>query len=123
MPKALISFNRDFQIWKYTVGHSQLLLRSTKTPACPSRVDVFFKNVGALNLPSNFSGLSIVECSITEAAKVNTFDPLSIAQGQRKLFFVRGSAFEGYVIAGVVVWHEDDREYHEPSFFSKDNDI
>jgi len=43
----LINFERNFQIWKYTVGHGQLLLRSTKDPKCPTRIDVFFKNVGA----------------------------------------------------------------------------
>lgn len=116
-----INFERNFQIWKYTVGHSQLLLRSTRTPECPTRIDVFFKNVGAVHLPSTFSGLSIVEGSHDEVLKTNPLDASSITHGHRKLFVVHGSDFVGYVVAGIVAWHEDEGEYHEPSYFAKDN--
>ena len=121
MPNTLITFERDFQIWKYTVGHAQLLLRSTKPPKCPTRIDVFFKNVGAIHVPTSFKQLSIIGASAHEAVKMKVLDCSSVVGGHRKLFLIRGSDFEGYVVAGIVVWHEDQGEYHEPSYFAKNN--
>ena|SRR6266478_5003521 len=123
MSSKPINFERSFQIWKYTVGHGQLLLRSTKSPGHQTRIDVFFKNVGAVHLPSTFDGLSIVEGSNDEALKMSVLDSSSITKGHRKLFIVRGSDFLGYVVAAIVVCHEDEGEYHEPSYFAKNNII
>jgi hypothetical protein len=40
-----------------------------------------------------------------------------------KVFTVRGVDFLGYVAALIVVSHEDEGEYDDPSFFSKNNFI
>ena len=56
-------YNRMFQLWAYTVGHGQVLMRSTKIDPASSRVDIAFKNVIALKLPSVFDRLAIEESS------------------------------------------------------------
>ena len=50
---------RGFQMWLYEVGHSQLLLRSVKDDAHSTRVDILFKSVDSLHLPTNMVGLTI----------------------------------------------------------------
>jgi hypothetical protein len=116
-PDELV-FERRFQIWLYTVGHRQLLLRSNKDDNCVTRVDILFKDVLTLQLPSSFENLSITEISRNKA------DALNIQVGsqltpQHKIFRLRGSNFIGYVVAGMIAYHEDEGNYYDKSFFSK----
>ena len=108
---------RQFQIWSYTVGHGQLLLRSTKTTDFSTRIDVLFKDVGAIHLPMTLDGLALTEA--TEDEKVELRPQIASPRlRDRKVFVVSGSNFTGYVVAGMVAWHEDDLEYYDPSYFS-----
>jgi|SRR5215472_9852408 len=117
MPNQIIDSERTFQVWKYTVGHCQLLLRSTKSAVFPTRVDVFFKGVSEIHLPTLFDGLSIWEASDSEASSMGRFSQSPDA----KNFVVKGKGFSGYVAALTVACHEDEGEYDDPSFFSKNN--
>ena len=98
------------------MGHAQLLLRSPKTADLPTRIDVLFKNVGAIHLPTNLSSLSILEASGGEDLGSRVEFGAAVTPS-RRVFLVRGSDFGGYVIAGAVASHEDSGEYHDPSFF------
>ena len=49
--------NRQFQIWSYKVSHAQLLLRSTKSKNDPTRIDLLFKNVAIINMPTLLNGV------------------------------------------------------------------
>ena len=114
---TLVAFPRGFQIWLYQVGHGQLLLRSTKADKFPTRVDILFKNVGAICLPMTFDGLTIVEAA--ENVAHDMWSRMhSVTLGSRKTFLISGSGFSGYVIAGSLAWHEDELEYYDKSYFS-----
>ena len=106
-------FDGPFSVWSYSVGHGRLLLRRTKSDIYSTRLDVLFKNVGAICMPMTFDSLSITECSIEGAHDLIQQSGTRIAD--RRFFAVSGNGWEGKVIAGAVVWHEDDKEYHEPS--------
>ena len=70
MDELLHSFtNRYFQLWRYSVSHSSLLLRSVKLDTSddaelaamghtiyehPSRIDILFKGVDGLHLVDTF---------------------------------------------------------------------
>jgi hypothetical protein len=108
---------RHFQMWRYEVGHSQLLLRSPKAVGFSTRIDVLFKDVGAFHLPTTMHGLSIFEANEQEQAELHVQIGRPSLE-ERKVFIVRGSNFTGYVIAGVVASHEDECEYYEPSHFA-----
>jgi hypothetical protein len=117
MPTSVPTSSRRFQLWTYTVGHGQLLLRSPKASGLPTRIDVLFKNVAALHLPTMLNGLAISEATEDEKSKLDVrVDPLRL-EG-RRVFLVREQHFTGYVVAGVVAWVEDELEYYEPSHFS-----
>jgi hypothetical protein len=121
MATNIIYSDRRFQIWKYTVGHSQLLLRSTKSADFSTRIDVFFKGVKEFHLPTIFTGLSMMEASQTDARKLCSLrESLSFSKDV-KIFKVQGSDFVGYVAALTALCHEDKGEYDDPSFFAKDN--
>jgi hypothetical protein len=123
MATQIIKSERRFQIWKYTVGHTQMLLRSTKSPDFPTRIDVFFKGVEAFHMPTIFTGLSIAEASEEEIRTLCSLRQSPSFGKSTKVFKVQGSDFLGYVAALIVVCHEDGGEYDDPSFFSKENFI
>lgn len=118
MTAQLVNFQRTFQIWLYSASHTQLLLRSTKSKELPTRVDVLFKDVAALALPTLFDGLSISEATADEARNLNM--PLGNKEiDGRKVLLVRGSNFLGYVVAGYLYWHEDEGDHFDESRFQE----
>jgi hypothetical protein len=114
MSSASVEFSRRFQLWSYSVSHSELLLRSTKSTGATTRIDVLFKNVGAICLQTIIDNLVVLEVSAGDVSQ--RWRDISV--GERRLFSVSGVGFSGYVVAGSLAWHEDELEYHEPSFFS-----
>jgi hypothetical protein len=117
----IIDSKRFFQLWRYSVGHSQLLLRSTKSEDCPTRIDVFFKGVKEFHLPTSFDGLSIADVSNEEVRRLQAFKP-SLKTGYYYRFYkVKSVDFAGYIVALVVGCHEDNGEYYEPGFFDYSN--
>jgi hypothetical protein len=117
MATEIICPARFFQLWSYSVSHSELLLRSTKSAEFPTRIDVFFKGVKEVHLPITSSGLSITEACDTEIQRLH---PLrrSPLDKDVKVFMVQGEDFTGYVAALIALYHEDEGEYNEPSFFA-----
>jgi hypothetical protein len=90
--------DRHFQIWRYEVGHAQLLLRSVKGDRHASRIDVLFKAVKAIDLPTKFDGLQI--------------------ERDGDQYAVSGVGWSGGVIAGACFQAEDAGEYYDPSPFA-----
>ena len=109
-----ISFRGEFAIWSYTIGHGRLLLRRTKSSEYPSRVDILLKDVGWISMPTAFTDVVIRE------ARLGEMEGVLVAAGSpresgRKMFALSGSGWQGFVLAAVVTWHEDQGEYNDPS--------
>ena len=117
MPNLIIGSDRQFQLWKYTVGHKQLLLRSVKSSAYPTRIDVLFKGVSQFHLPTVLNGLFITEAAEIEIPGIFTLQESAALKKEIKVFPVKGRDFVGYVSALAVFTHEDEAAYHSPSFF------
>lgn len=96
-PVRAYESDRRFQLWRYQVGHSQLLLRSVKATDHPSRIDVLFKVVEAIQLPTAFVGLTIRQ----DGGK----------------YLLEGHDWCGGIAAGACFVAEDDGEYFDPSPF------
>lgn len=116
MSTPIVSFQRRFQIWQYTTSHGQLLLRSPKSQDAPSRIDVAFKNVAGISLPTVFDGLEI---SRTESNSEVPTILGALSMQDRSIFQVKGIGFTGYIIAGAIYWDENSGEYDEPSSLLK----
>src|SRR4051794_23343253 len=94
-------FGRDFQLWAYDVSHSCLLLRSTKTDACPTQLDVLFKNVTRIELPARVDDLEV--------------DDLGAGANGIHRYRLTGTDAEGCIVAGAAAWLESDLDYDAPS--------
>jgi hypothetical protein len=105
---------RQFQLWTYTVSHGQLLLRSTRSEAHPTRCEILFKGVVRMDLPALMDD---VEVEVAAEGDVPSF-ALELGAYERwghLVYRVRGRGFVGYVVALGVWCAEDDGEYYTPS--------
>lgn len=91
-----------FAVWKYTVGHSMLLLRSVKSEVAARRVDVLFVGVEHMEIPTTMDGLRI--------AGHGTYE-------------VSGPHWRGSVTALGCAVREDSGEYFDPSPFHEGSGI
>ncbi len=105
---------RKFQLWIYTVSHSQLLLRSTKDNKNDTRVDILFKPVSFIQIPHTVHGLSIREIDIQSARDLALKMP---HQPSEKIFELTTPEGHFYIVAGSCTVHEDTGEYFEKSHF------
>ena len=99
---VIFDSERKFAVWKYTVGHSMLLLRSVKSELASSRVDVLFVGVERIDIPSTMEGLRIVGDGTYELS---------------------GPAWRGSVTALNCAVREDSGEYFDPSPFHEGSGI
>lgn len=114
--KTILQLGGRFQVWSYTVSHGQLLLRRTKSREHPTRFDVLFSNVAYMGLATVFDELDLSE------ADISVFPALgALSLSDRVIYAVRGINAEGIVIAGSVVWHEDQGDYDDPSHLLLNN--
>jgi hypothetical protein len=118
MPTEIITSGRFFQVWGYTVSHSELLFRSTKSKEFPTRIDVFLKGVEEFHLPTAFDGLSIEEATGEDLERLSVLRKATSLRHGAKIFVVKGKEFVGYVVALGIWCHEDEGEYYDPSFFA-----
>jgi hypothetical protein len=114
-PRPLVDREeRIFQVWAYTVSHGQLLLRSTKTETFPTRVEVLFKDVKALQLPTLLDGLVVTEADAESAQRIEAHTGLTGREGAI-VYGIRTSRGVGHVVAGALFTDEDFGEHFEPS--------
>lgn len=106
------SFARTFSVWRYVVGHSQLLLRSPKTEELSTRVDVGFKNVDYVQLPTLMTSLAI-RVGSPEDLPEDLRNVLNLRNQQ--VYVLDAGGVKGLVVAGYAAWGEDDGEYEQPS--------
>lgn len=108
------SRERTFQLWAYSVGMGRLLLRSTKTGTFPTRIDVLFQNVKAMQVPATvFEGLVVTEADEELAARIES--ETGLLRGDDRFFCLESAHRVGYVVAGVMVSQEDAGEFFDPS--------
>ena len=112
-----ISFERPFQVWFYTVGHSQLLLRSNRSGERGTRVDVLFKGVKAIQLPTVLQGLRMVKASRPEALQTSRKFGIQLLDDEQ-VFMLEGANYVGFVIGLVAFAHEDEGHHNDPTFFA-----
>lgn len=118
MTTEIINSKRFFQLWSYSVSHTELLFRSTKSTEYSTRIDVLFKGVKEFHLPTTAQGLLIKEASDADLRKLCILRQLQSFSKDIKVFIVQGADFVGYVAALIALSHADEGEYHDPSFFA-----
>jgi hypothetical protein len=68
-----IVLHHRFRVWRYGVGHSQLLLHARAGASDPEHVDVVFEGVRAVKLRSSYQPLILQPADETTRAQILTF--------------------------------------------------
>jgi hypothetical protein len=115
--ERLFTSSRVFRPWLYTVSHSTLLLRSIKEPGVLTRIDLVFKPVRYLMIPTTLDGLDLyqVEPRELDAELAASIGPID---SNDRLFALAGPTGRWWIVSGVAAWHEDDGSDFGPSHFS-----
>ncbi|MFD0023584.1 hypothetical protein [Streptomyces sp. NPDC058382] len=110
--RDIVKWEREFQVWHYSVSHSMLLLRSVGVEGSETRIDVLFASVELMHLRTFFERLEI-----SEAIESNKKGILGDADSELagNLYVINGGPT--YVLAGRCAWHEDFGDHHAPSKF------
>ncbi len=109
----IVAFSRKFQLWAYSVSHSQLLLRSKRTPDCPTRIDIAFRGVVGMKLPWILDSLEVTIAEQIPGALQREISGLTM--DQKQLYSCRSGEFDGWVVASTVSIAEDGEGYDAPS--------
>ena len=112
-----INLRRRFQLWSYSVSHRQLLLRSVKTNSIATRVDVLFKNVFSINLPTVIEELRVAEADPHSARAIlqSSSHEEDLPVRDTRVFLLTGNGWNGVIVAGYVGVAEDTGDYDDPS--------
>jgi len=99
MPNVLLDSKRSFVVFSYDHGHGLMLLRSRKTPDNPTRMDVLFQDVRAIESRMWFEGIRIEESDLQAIAEFQS-NPCELIEPGLRVYLLRGSNWSGYVLAG-----------------------
>ena len=117
---TIYASQRTFQLFSYAVTHGQLLLRSCKTAIDPTRVDVLFREVRAMELRSWFEGIEIVEEENAAFLATRPSRPVPMFDKEIRFYRLKGNGWEGFVVGGIVSYLEDDGDFFDPSGLIED---
>jgi hypothetical protein len=79
-----------------------------------TRLDILFQDVRAMEIRSWFDGVKIDEVE-PEYLKTSRSDPAALMETGNRVFRLIGNGWEGFILAGIVSFHEDDEEFQAPS--------
>jgi hypothetical protein len=113
--QPLLASDRSFVVFSYAMSHGLLLLRSRKLPpATPTRLDILFQDVRALEIRCWFDGLTIEETDVHFLEGARSI-PAPLMEHGNKVYALKSSGWVGFVVGGIVSFHEDQGELFEPS--------
>lgn len=110
------SSDRSFTVVSYHYAHGLLLLRSGFSHKYRTRVDILFQDVVAIENRMYMQDLEIREVDSSFVANAGSCPEKMIAPGH-KVFSLSFEGGTGFIIAGDVAVHEDEKQFSAPSFF------
>ncbi|GAB3932180.1 hypothetical protein [Micromonospora vulcania] len=118
----LLRSEREFQLWSYSVSHSQLLLRANRMPQgdqLPTTIEVLFKPVKAVQIQEAYLGL-VIRCA-TEEESARILDGVSdygYRSHEARVLLLESEGATGYVVTSAVGWREGVMSPVQASFFN-----
>jgi hypothetical protein len=108
-------FNGLFGLVLFHQHHGVLLLRSgDRDDGGPKRIDVLFRGVVWMEIPSSFTGFTIAQCLIDEV--IGHIPPSHRGKAEsRRVYRLEIDGTPHYIIAGSVFASADDGAYFDAS--------
>jgi hypothetical protein len=117
-----ILFDRRFQVWRFAIGHSQLLLHSHGGAAGVEHINVLFEDVRAVKLRSSYEPLILAKAGHQLRAEILAFADLPESHRHRYLSLTLSTQPEaGFVLcARATVLAADGTGFEAPVPFWPD---
>lgn len=111
---AIFRSDRVFRPWFYSVSHSVLLLRSSRTEVLATRIDILFPGVERMVVKAEYPGINLCEATPVELEDLEikygrSVTPAAVWLDEEKIDFVAPSNPQ---------WHEDQGSDLDPSYFA-----
>jgi len=90
------------------------LFRSRKSDQYPTRLDILFQDVRAVELRFWTEGLFIEEMD-PKFIESRASNPLGLMERGNKAYAISGADWSGFIVGGIMLAHEDDKEFSDPS--------
>ncbi|MGW4434769.1 hypothetical protein ACWELO_03130 [Streptomyces sp. NPDC004596] len=102
-PAVMFRSDRTFRVWRYGIGHSQLLLRAVPDSRNPACLDLRFEGVSAMQLVQQYKSLELCSASGTEAEEIFGFSGVGPSGRELHLPVVlRSRSGSGFVLCRSV---------------------
>lgn len=96
---SLFRSERTFTVWRYGVGHSQLLLRAVPDSANTACLDLLFEDVKAVQLVTHYESIELHPAGEDEAQQILDFSGLaSTWRGRHLAVSLRSRSGSGFVL-------------------------
>ena len=103
--------NREFRLWKYSISHSMLLIRSNKSNIIPTNIDIYFSGVKIIKFHQYFKINSVTsfiknvyEDILAECLSYN------ISFEEKEIFVFRGNNQKCYIVASCFNMEENNKD-------------
>ena len=106
--------SRAFQTWVFIVSHGSLLIRSPKSSACPTNLDLMFVGVKYMDLPVVLGGLEVVEPNDADVSLIN--ERLDKLWRDDRIFVIISNNRRYHVVAAALQISENEREIFDSPF-------
>lgn len=114
--KLVYESDRLFSVFGYSMSHGLLLLRSGKSNENQNtRVDVLFHDARAMEIRAWFKGVRIEEIDDLDFLNGLRSRPVEVLEPGNRIYALSSSGWEGFVVAGIVRFLEDDGDLFGPS--------
>ncbi|MGW2448832.1 hypothetical protein [Streptomyces sp. NPDC001675] len=102
-PAVMFKSDRTFRVWRYGIGHSQLLLRAVPDSGNPACLDLRFEGVSAMQLVQQYKSIELCSANVTEAEKIFGFSGVGPSGRELHLPVVlRSGSGSGFVLCRSV---------------------
>lgn len=100
---VMFKSDRTFRVWRYGVGHSQLLLRAVPDSVDTACLDLRFEGVSAMQLVQHYKSIELRSASMAEAEEILGFSGISPSGREIHLPVVlRSRSGSGFVLCRCV---------------------
>lgn len=121
---VMFTSDRTFRVWRYGVGHSQLLLRAVPDSTETACLDLLFEGVTAMQLVQQYKSIDLCSASKSEAEEILGFS--GISPSGRKLHLpvvLRSRSGSGFVLCRSVTATRGGEDPVGSDFDSEDRSV
>lgn len=111
---SVFQSSRSFVVFSYSAGHGLLLLRSRKTTANPTRIDVLVQDVRAMEIRTWFDGIQIDQVG-ADYLRAFQSKPEEMMEKGNRIYSLTSTNWRGFIVGGIISTLEDEGDYMTPS--------